>query len=269
MKIDVIVTSFNEKNFKSDFLNQTLQCDEINYSPLCFVQKSSDDQKIENLKAALTSQSDVILALKGGAGCPRLMPEIMKLPAPSKPKIFVGYSDLTVLLNHFNKFDNMQLIHGTMASKIEDQLSVDKFQAALRKEDVSFAKEAKWLIKKPLNGEVIGGNMLVLVHMIGTCYEPDFTDKILLIEEIDEELTKIDRMFTVLRDSGNLAKLRGVILGQFTDCEDEEGQLEIFKHYLEQLGIGVLYDVNLGHVKHSDYIHLHTPLSIDEKGIKY
>lgn len=269
MEIDVVVTSFNETNFASQNLIDNLSEYKLNFDKACFQENSSDREKLASVISAFTSDSDVIWALKGGAGCTRLMPMLADLPMPKKDKIFIGYSDLTVLLNHFQKYSNMRLIHGTMANKLTTDKAIRKFKAALNKEDVIFEKRGKWLVNGKLEGEVIGGNLLVLTDMLGTFYEPDFTDKILLIEEIGEETEKIDRMFAQLRDSGKLGLIKGVILGQFTDCEGDKERQKIFEYYLKDLGCGVLYDINIGHVEDSDFIELHTPLKIDDTGIYY
>lgn len=269
MEIDVIVTSFNEKNFNSQKLVEDLSEYKINFNKLCFQEKSKDKDKVAGMISAFASDSDVIWALKGGGGCTRLMPMLADLPMPKRDKIFVGYSDLTVLLNHFQKYSNMRLIHGTMANKLTTEKSMRKFKDALNREDVIFEKRAKWLVNGKLEGQVIGGNLLVLTDMLGTFYEPDFTDKILLIEEIGEEIAKIDRMFAQLRDSGKLSLIKGVILGQFTDCQGEKERMQIFEYYLKNLGVGILYDVNIGHVTDSDFIELHTSLKIDDTGIYY
>lgn len=269
MYADIIVTSNNAKSFNINFLQEN--CSEITFIPSihCYDLKTSDSDKVDNLKAALLNDNEIIVAMRGGSGATRLMNKLTDLKVTSKPKIFIGYSDLTVFLNYLNKFPNITLIHGPMIGELTSEKRIDKFKAAIARENVTFEKAAKWYNQKPLSGKVIGGNLLLITDMLGTFYEPQFKDKILLIEEINEDIDKLDRMFAQLRDSGKLKQLSGIILGGFTKCADDISLYKLFDRYLHDLDIGILYDVNLGHVNDSDYIHLHTNLTIDETGIFY
>ncbi len=269
MNVEIIVTSNNQENFSVNCLTKYAQGWNFNVSPACYEEKTSDIDKIENITHAFNSNSQVILAMRGGSGATRLMSTIKQLELNDTRKILVGYSDLTVLLNYPKIAETMTCIHGPMAFELTTKERINKFISAVKKCNVQFNKRATWYRKQPLAGKVIGGNLLVLTDMLGTFYEPDFKDKILLIEEIDEPVDKIDRMFAQLRDSGKLQQLSGLILGQFTKCDDETKIMEVLDYYLKDLKIGVLIDVNLGHVKDADYIHLNTNLIIDEAGIYY
>lgn len=269
MRADIIVTSNNSKSFNLSYLQQN--CPSIEFIPslCCFEAQTSDNDKVSNLQEALTNQNQIILALRGGAGATRLMNRLKDLNNPPVAKTFVGYSDLSVLLNYFQKFDNITSIHGPMAFELNSQKRINKFLDAIAREDVVFEKPARWYNHKPISGHVIGGNLMLITDSLATYYQPDFTNKILLIEEIDEGIDKLDRMFAQLRDSGKLAVVSGIILGNFNNCASETELKQLFDYYLSDLDIGILCDVNLGHVADSDYIHFHTDLAIDEYGIYY
>lgn len=269
MKLEVIVTSNNSSDFNPELLQADFAQNEMLISNLCYQQKSTDEDKIENIISAITSDSDVILAMRGGSGATRLMSSLRTLPVLTKEKQFVGYSDLTVLLNYLNKDCNFRCIHGPMAFELTTSQRIDKFRAALMQTDVIFDKPAKWLNKGVIEGQVVGGNLMLVTDSIGTFYAPQFKDKILLLEEIAEPLDKLDRMFAQLRDSDILANCRAIILGNFNDCGSQEEIVNLFEIYLKNLNIPVLYNLNLGHIDESDYIHLHTNLRIDECGIYY
>lgn len=268
MEVDVIVTSNNSKDFRVEYLNEN-SIHTYKPSSYCFEQKTTDSNKLKNIADSFKSNSDIILAMRGGAGATRLMHDVINLEAPITPKKFIGYSDLTVFLNYFNKFDNIELIHGPMAFELTTKKRISKLEAAIDKQDVVFDKPAKWLVEGMLEGNVIGGNLMLVTDMLGTSYEPDFDNKILLLEEIDEPIDKLDRMFAQLRDNGALDKISGIILGNFKNCASEEELLALFNYYLSGLNIPVLYNLNLGHIDDSDYIYLHTNLKIDESGIYY
>lgn len=269
MKIDVIVTSNNSQDFDNQLLESQLDQHEFNVSPLCYQVKSTDSDKVDNLISAITGDSDVILAMRGGSGATRLMAELNQLPKLVKPKCFVGYSDLTVLLNYLNRDSNYTCIHGPMAFELTTNERIDRFEQALAKTDVKFAKPASWLTSGKIKGKVVGGNLMLVTDSIGTFYQPEFNNRILLIEEIDEPIDKLDRMFAQLRDSQILSQVKAIILGNFKDCASDEELQQLFKLYLQPLDIPILYNVNLGHVDDSDYIHLNTELEIDENGIYY
>lgn len=268
MEVDVIVTSNNSDDFSIEYLNNNSN-HTYNPSPYCFEAKTADRDKVQNLADSFKSKSQIVLAMRGGAGATRLMHDVITIEGPTIPKKFIGYSDLTVFLNYFNKYDNIELIHGPMAFELTTEKRINKFEAAIAKQDVTFEKPANWLVPGTLKGQVIGGNMMLVTDMLGTFYEPDFENKILLLEEIDEPIDKLDRMLAQLRDNGALYEISGVVLGNFKNCASEEELQTLFNYYLSDLNVPVLYNVNLGHIDDSDYIYLHTDLKIDESGIYY
>lgn len=269
MKVDIIVTSNNKSDYDPKYLQSSLSDWQFNVSKLCFEEKSSDGDKIENLLSAINSDSDVVLAMRGGSGATRLMVDLQSLPNPPKEKVIVGYSDLTVLLNYLNRDPLITSIHGPMAFELTTESRIKKLQSAINQQNVKFAKPAKWLVPGTLEGKVVGGNLLLIINSIGTFYQPDFKDKILLIEEIDEPIDKLDRMFAQLRDCGILTEISGILLGNFKNCATPKQLEQLFTDYFGGLNIPVLSNLNFGHIDDSDYITLNKCLKIDENGIQY
>lgn len=269
MKLEIIVTSNNSDDFNPSLLQAQLPDIEFEISSLCYELKSSDSHKLENIMNAITSDSDVILAMRGGSGATRLMDKLTELPKLTKDKLFIGYSDLTVLLNYLNNDPQFKCIHGPMAFELTTEKRIAKLAAAISGCDVRFEQPGKWLRSGKLAGRVVGGNMMLVTDSIGTFYQPQFKGKILLLEEIDEPLDKLDRMFAQLRDSRILSEVKGIILGNFKNCASEAELENLFEYYLSDLQIPVLYNLNLGHIDDSDYIQLATELVIDESGIYY
>ena len=100
-------------------------------------------------------------------------------------------------------------------------------------------------------GVLVGGNLSLIDVMIGTPYQIDFKDKILLIEETNEPLYKVDRMLQKLRLSNILSELKGIVIGSITykgDMLNDYGYFELFKEFLKPLNIPVLYGLPIGHV---------------------
>jgi muramoyltetrapeptide carboxypeptidase len=104
-------------------------------------------------------------------------------------------------------------------------------------------------------GPLVGGNLTVLAHLVGTPYLPDFTGKILFLEDVREGIYRVDRMLTHLKLAGHLAKIRGFIWGQCTDCESDSsgyGSLtfeEIFDDHIKPLGVPSYRGAMIGHVE--------------------
>ncbi len=269
MKIDIIVTSNNSEDFNNQLLETKLPQYDFNVSELCYQTKSTDSDKIDNIKSSLASNSDAILAMRGGSGLTRLMASLQDVEFSINPKTFVGYSDLTALLNWLPQVSNVKTIHGPMAFELTTQARIEKFANALKDTNVIFNKQATWLRHGQLKGQVVGGNMMLVTDSLGTFYQPDFTNKLLLLEEIDEAIDKLDRMFAQLRDTGVLNQVSGILLGNFKNCATESELLTLFETYLLALNKPVLYNLNLGHIDDSDYISLYTDLNIDETGIYY
>jgi len=192
-----------------------------------------------------------VFCARGGYGSGRLLPY---LPFPSlreNPRIFMGYSDVTFL--HLAIHARMQWVtfHGpnliSMNESPADALSCvldalggkAAFSWSLRKEQI--------LKPGTASGTLTGGNLTCLAHTIGTPYFPNLDDALLLVEDYGEALYRLDRLFTHLRLSGVLKRLRGLILGQFTDCGEQERVLEMVLAQVEPFHFPVLCDLPFGH----------------------
>lgn len=167
----------------------------------------------------------MILCIRGGYGCMRLLPFINFDIIGNNPKIFAGFSDITVFLNAINKFCGFITFHSPMCnSDFSHEETLKSFLCTIME------GASPYTIKNPKDyelvsfsnenavGKLIGGNLSLICSLIGTPYEIEFENNILFIEEINESPYKIDRMLTQLILSGRLQKCAGIILGQFTKC---------------------------------------------------
>ena len=115
----------------------------------------------------------------------------------------------------------------------------------------NFSKELGVLCEGIGEGEIIGGNLATLIASLGTDYDVDYTGKILFLEEIGEKTYKIDRMLNQLKKFKVFEKINGIILGDFRNCpadsENDMSLMEVFKDYLSNLKIPVVYDFESGH----------------------
>jgi len=243
----------------------------------------TDEDRLSDLVEALQDKSvDMILCARGGYGLQRILDRI---PPVTKPVI--GFSDITAL-HQLAAISGQPSLHAIMCKHLatlpEESEEVQSFRRALAGE----ALEYTWP-GHPLNrfgeaeGLLIGGNLSVLYGLQGTPYDlrsiVDLRFKIedckpiLLIEDIGERHYHIDRMMRNLRMSGVLAGLGGLIVGQFTDCEDDPLMgctvYETIKEAVADYDYPVLFDAPFGHVTHNLPLwqHGHTTVHCGADGV--
>lgn len=226
----------------------------------------TDSERVDDIHQMFADKKvKAIFCLRGGYGAFRLLDKIDYKIIRNNPKIFVGFSEITSLQMAFLKKTGLITFAGPMV--------VPNFS----KEVSTYTQENFWRMitstKKPgivklpescklsslnsgiVSGNVIGGNLAVFGSLIGTKYLPDLKDKILFFEEINEPPYKIDRMLNQLKLNNVLKKMRGIILGTFTDCIelDKEKQTltlkEVLEDYLRGLKIPVIHSFPHGHIK--------------------
>lgn len=197
-----------------------------------------------------------VIAIRGGYGGARLANYINYDIIKANPKIFCGFSDVTVLHAMINRFCSLVTFHTPMPAVPEmraDKFSRECFSNILRGnypfELCSASDHIECLCAGCAEGILTGGNLTVIVSTIGTPYEIDTNDKILFLEDVGERAYALDRLLVHLRDSGLLGRCSGIILGTWQDCEPPQGMelSEIFRELLEPLGIPVIQNVQCGH----------------------
>lgn len=186
----------------------------------------TDQQRLSDIQF-LIDNPDVhaIICARGGYGSTRIVDQIDFSSLQKKPKYIIGFSDITAI--HLKIYSlGIQSIHATMPilfPKEASILSIASLQRILfNKPDIIQVPFNKYSINGSGSGEVIGGNLSLIVDALGTSSEPDTTGKILVIEEIDEYRYKLDRMLTQLKRAGKLNALAGIIVGHMTDIKDSE-----------------------------------------------
>lgn len=229
----------------------------------------TDDDRLSDLVMALQDQSvDAILCSRGGYGLQRI---IDRIPPVTKPVI--GFSDITAL-HQAAGLARQPSLHGIMCKHIatlpEESEELQLFRKALAGEPLEYR-----LPNHPLNrfGEayapIVGGNLSVLYGLQGTPFglsKFSYQFPILLIEDIGERHYHIDRMMRNLRMSGVLAHLSGLIVGQFTDCDEDplmkQTVYETIKEAVADCDYPVIFDAPFGHVEHNLPLWQHRHASI-------
>ena len=226
----------------------------------------SDDKRLDDLHYMFSKKEvKAIFCTRGGYGSPRLLDKIDYNIIKKNPKIFVGYSDITALqMAFYNKVGLVSFAGPMVAVDFQNEISAfteEMFWTIVTSNKklgrVNLPNEEKLfqLHGGQAKGRVIGGNLSIIISLIGTQYLPDFKDKILILEEIAELPYRIDRMFNQLRLNRVFSKVNGIILGAFKDCNEHDPMKkafslgEVISEYLQNLKIPVVYNFKHGHIK--------------------
>ncbi|MBL7837199.1 MAG: LD-carboxypeptidase [Bacteroidetes bacterium] len=200
--------------------------------------------------------------VRGGYGTGRMVDDIDFDLLRKDPKWLIGFSDYTVIHGHANRQLSMATMHATMPVFMFDKtgrdledvtLAHESLYKALTGEPVVFdLSEVEQVRTKDFEGEVIGGNLSVLISILGTDSEPLFDNNILFLEDLDEYFYHIDRMMQNLRRSGKLSKLRALLVGSFIQMHDHQIPFgmdvkDIIKAHCADFDFPIIFDVNSGH----------------------
>ncbi len=243
----------------------------------------TEEQRLADLYAMFADpQIQAVWAVRGGYGVTRLLPMIDWQLFRQHPKVFIGYSDITALLNTVTPKTGLVTFHGPVgASEFTDytreQLTAVLFEGRaphllLASADNLASTEPGFerLTIRPgvATGPLVGGNLSLLSAMIGTPYQPEVEGKILFMEDIGEKPYRIDRMLTQLRQALPLEKTAGIAFGICADCQPEEGDrsltlLETLTDRLGDLGVPVCYGLSFGHIKDQFTLPVGVPARFD------
>jgi muramoyltetrapeptide carboxypeptidase len=184
----------------------------------------ADELRVKDLHNAFSDKDiKAVLCARGGYGATRLLDLIDYDLLKENPKLFLGYSDITAFLNAFPD----PCFHAPMAVSdfgLEiDDLTSDNFFEVIQgiKPPYLYAAKDDFQIVNPgfAKGILRGGNLTVLTSLMGTKYFPDVDGSILLLEDLNEEQYKLDRMFTQLRLAGVFEQVSGVVFAGFGDTK--------------------------------------------------
>ena len=168
---------------------------------------------------------DAIFCARGGFGSIQLLPHLTA-SIRSQPKIFAGYSDVTILLNWLLQKCGMVTFHAPMVAmdfaRGLPQRSRGHLWGTLTGEKWMWTVEVGEVIRSgKAQAEMLGGCLSVLVTTLGTPYEIDTTGKLLFLEDVGEKPYRVERMLTHLKMAGKLERLAGLAFGDFTHCDGE------------------------------------------------
>ncbi len=199
-----------------------------------------------------------IICARGGYGCNYLLPGLDLELIRQNPKIFVGYSDVTTLLTYINDATGLLTFHGPMVTKDfslvggVDTESWQKATAGGCYKRTFGPDRVQSLVIGEAQGRLYGGCLSMLVASLGTPYEIETDGTILFIEDIAARPYQVDRMLMQLKLAGKLDQVRGLLFGDFRDCDPDEGSgytlQDVIMRAVGDLGVPVAYGLRSGHV---------------------
>jgi muramoyltetrapeptide carboxypeptidase len=233
---------------------------------------------------ALFADRDVraVLALRGGWGSARLLPHLDYAAIRRHPKILMGYSDVTALLNAVHARTGLVTFHGPVGISTWTPFSIESMAAVIFEGDtptlanpvelrdglVQVEDRIQTITPGRARGRLLGGNLTVLSAIVGTPYLPDAHGAILFLEDTGEAVYRMDRMLTHLKLAGLLGRIKGFVFGRCTDCKPGEGYGaltldEVFADHIKPLGVPAFRGAMIGHVDRQFTVPVGLPAEID------
>lgn len=204
---------------------------------------------------------NAIFCLRGGYGSQRIIDLVDYRLIRKNPKIFMGFSDITALLNSIYQECGLITFHGPMGGDFAGGLNKATKTAMKRAlecnepiGELTNPEMPEVVSEGMAKGVLVGGNLSIVAASLGTPYEIDTKGKILLLEDVNEEPYSIDRMLNQLRLAGKLKDAAGIVLGDWGDTKPEEPEKslsleEVFTDMFTDIGKPVLKGYKIGHCK--------------------
>ncbi len=221
----------------------------------CFAGKP--EHRLDDLQEAFDAQDiKAIFCARGGYGLMQIVGRLDLTNFLENPKWIIGFSDITVLHNVASHCGVASLHAPMLRGLVRNELS-DSLMQTYRQ--ILFGEMPIYKIKPhSLNrygrvaGKIVGGNLAVFSALRGTPYDLDFCNKILFIEDIAEKPHSVDRMLQNLKLGGVFESISALIVGQFTDYEEDTGMCrtlyELIADVVAEYNFPVVFDFPAGHV---------------------
>lgn len=230
-----------------------------------YMSGKNDDDCVNALHSFFTDKSiDAILCARGGYGTLRLLNKIDWNVVKNNPKIFAGYSDITILLNMILKNTGLITFHspmanGDFANEIQEY-TIENFFKTLTGETTNYQAECyNTFYEGVTDGVLWGGNLSSLTSLCGLDFVPN-TDLVLFLEDLNEPIYKIDKMLTQLFNVKEAREnIKGIAIGEFKDVEDKHKLDELFKNFANELKIPMCDGFKISHNKIKDTL----PIGVD------
>ncbi|HET6577888.1 MAG TPA: LD-carboxypeptidase [Gemmatimonadales bacterium] len=229
----------------------------------------TDEERLADLNGAFRDPAiDAVWCIRGGYGVTRILEHVDFEALARRPRAVIGYSDITALLAGITRRAGLVAFHAPTARAEMPGFSRRHFARVLTAAEPAGTLEslpvpADVLVPREnrivtirggvAEGPLAGGNLTLLQCLIGTRFLPDLDGALLVLEDVNEELYRIDRMLAHLRLAGALTRIRGVLIGRFSGLErhNADGALgldEVLEHHFGPLGVPVAHGLPIGHI---------------------
>lgn len=194
----------------------------------------SDQERADDVNAMFADpEVDGMIAVRGGYGVTRMLHLLDYDLVKRNPKFVCGYSDLTALLNGLFRKTGLVTFHGPVGTSSWTDFDIENFMKVatgfgdewlMPTSDAVPFPRAQTFVPGTSTGRLIGGNLSLIASMVGTPYFPPAEDSILFIEDLDEDVYRLDRMLTQIWSSGAFSKLKGFVIGSLKLPNQKEGE---------------------------------------------
>ncbi|MDG1024583.1 MAG: LD-carboxypeptidase [Gammaproteobacteria bacterium] len=230
----------------------------------------TDKQRADDLNAMFADpEVDAIFCVRGGYGSGRLLRYLDYDMIAANPKVILGYSDITAILNAIYLRTGLITFHGPIAGGNFSDYTYDQYNRVLveptsiteignppvfetRPGVVDWENRLTPIVSGRAEGHLVGGNLSLMVTLLGTPFEPNFDGAILFLEDVSEPPYSVDRMLTHLWMTGKLERVAGIVLGKFTDDDYDSNTFsmeQVMRDRFEPLGIPTLRGTMIGHIE--------------------
>ncbi|MEP6687793.1 MAG: LD-carboxypeptidase [Gemmatimonadales bacterium] len=262
---------------RDDLIRAEALCRALDYEPVLGAHAGGhygyfsgpDADRLADLNTAFRDPAiDAVWCIRGGYGVTRILDGVDFEALVRRPRPVIGYSDITALLAAVVRRAGLVAFHAPVARAEMPLFSRRHFAQVLTEPSpaglleplpppvdvlISQTNRVVRIQGGVAEGPLAGGNLTLLQCLIGTPYFPDLDGALLFLEDVNEDLYRIDRILAHLRMIGALARLAGVLVGRFTGLKRHmnDGALgvdEVLDHYLGPLGVPVAHGVPIGHI---------------------
>jgi muramoyltetrapeptide carboxypeptidase len=230
----------------------------------------TDAERAADVNAMFADKSvTMILCVHGGWGCARILPLLDYDLIRKNPKIIIGYSDITALLLGIHSKTGLVTFHGPVGSSTWNKFSVDYFKKILMEgeavtmqnpnvigDNLTQTNDRISTINSGVTtGKLLGGNLTVLSHLIGSEYVPDWSNSIFFCEDVSEAPYSVDRMITHLKLVEILNEINGFVFGKCTRCTVGSGSYgsltleDIWRDHIQPLQKPAFTGAMIGHIE--------------------
>lgn len=245
----------------------------------------TDAERLSDIHQMFADKAvDAIWCARGGYGCTRLLEQLDYKLIKNNPKLLLGYSDITALLNAIYHKTGLIGVHAPVGASDFTPYTVAQLKAIVFEDSKNYSiplsnaylqndnKDYQPTTIHPgiATGRLVGGNLSLIASMVGTGKNILGKNRLIFLEDIGEKPYRIDRMLTQLRQSGYFKGANGILLGTFADCEADEGDrsltlLETLQDRLSDLNIPTIYGFSFGHITDQCSIPIGIQAQIDTK----